>query len=227
MKYFSVILTTVFLFISLQAHQVFSDIVTLKNKNIRMEVIDYRNYPEDIIFWIHHAKDTPVISQKLINNGIYPLAVTIYNESNKPIKIIKNAIGGISFAQDHMVAQLYQQDVFARVAKQVALTAVTALGGMELINSWLFVCGKMKYKVPYAAGCFAGIMSLSDSAANNAFIDQAFKSHMLPEESIIDAGCSMRFILFATHTPSGYTLKTLIFDEHDNQVALFTVSLEG
>ncbi len=228
------IIFIIFLFVSFQPNFSLADIFSVTNKNIRIEVVDYRDFLEDVILWIHHSKDTPVVSQKLINNGIYPISVTISNDSNKAIKVIKNAIGGLSIVDERDVAQLYQYDTFARVIKNGSLSAFGALIGVKTFN---FVTGskvkkrmrqdwykKLKYGLYSTCTVVAGIVRWSETATINAMISQAFQSYLLPEESIIDSDCSMTFLLFTSHAPSGHTLKVPIFDVQDNQVTSFSCS---
>jgi len=226
MKQSPAILIIIFLFVSLQFHSGFAYVFSMINKQICIEVVDHRDLLKDIVFWIHHTKDTPVLVQKLINNGLYPVCVTIYNESSKSIKIMKNAIGGLSTAQAHEVAQLYEYNTCARLVKKVSLGAVVALVAVEALNSITCsalqnILAKIKYGVSCTSGFFAGIIHWSEIATINALISQTFKSHMLSEVSIVDPGCSISFLLFAQHTPSGHTLKVPILDEYDNQVVSF------
>lgn len=234
MKQFSVSFSFIFLFVSLQSHLVFAANFSTPDKKIRMEVIDYRDFLDDIIFWIHQEQATPVVSQTLVNNGIYPISVTIYNDGDKSIKIVKNAIGGLSTAQEHEVAQLYHYDTIARVAKQAIFGAAAVFVTIELLNilsgfkldpaleqygqSWYrkFQCASAS-----VCGIFAGVIHWPAVATANTLISQAFQSQTLSEESIIAPGCSLSFLLFASHTPHGYTLKVPILDEQDNQVISF------
>lgn len=224
----------IFLFASFQSCEIFADSFSTPDKKIRMEVIDYRDFLEDIIFWIHHEEATPVVPQTLINNGIYPISITIHNDTDKPIKIMKNAIGGLSTAQEHEVAELYHYDTIARVIKQVffgaagifvAIEALNILSGFRL-DPALEQYGEGWYRKFQCAssslcGLFAGVMHWPAVATSNALISQAFQSQVLSEESLIAPGCSMSFLLFASHTPHGYTLKVPILDEQDNQIISF------
>lgn len=240
MKKFSIISSVMCLFVLIQSRFVCADIFTTTNKNIRINVVDYRDFLDDILFWLPHKKNTPVVAQKLINEGIYPISVTIQNDSNKQIKIIKNAIGGISMAQNQEVAQLYQYDVFARAFKKASIGAIIALAGITGLSifsndgnveqsqgkkfTWKKKAKKFVYGSSSVGALIAGILHWSETATTNSLIKQMFQSHVLPEESVVDVGCSMTFLLFATHTPSGYTLKVPIFDVQDNQITSFSCS---
>jgi hypothetical protein len=219
----------------LQFYVAIADVFTTTNKNIRIEVIDYRDCLDDILFWIHSAKDTPVFAQKLINNGIYPISVTIYNDSNQPIKIVKNAIGGLSTAQDDQVVQLYQSSIGSQVIKKAAVGAVVGIGVMKTLDlneaffTWRLslqdsLYAKIEYLFFATGGLGAALMQWPSITTINALITQAFKSQMLPEESLIASGCSVSFVLFANHSPSGHTLKVPILNEQDAQVVSFLCS---
>lgn len=239
MKHFSIIFSVICLSILIQSHLIFADTFTTTNKNIRINVVDYRDFVDDILFWIPHKKNTPVVAQKLISDGVYPISVTIHNESGKQIKIIKNAIGGLSLAKDQDVAKLYQYDVIARVTKKASLGSVAALMGLTGLTvfsdddsthvavkkpTWKKKGKKMVYGSSSVGAFIAGILHWSETATANALINQVFQSHLLPEEATVDGGCSVTFLLFATHSPVGYTLKVPIFDTQDNQITSFSCS---
>lgn len=243
MKQFSVKFSFIFLFVSVQSCQLLADIFITTDKNIRIEVIDYNDSLNDVLFWLYQSKDTPVLPQKLISSGIYPISVTIFNGSDKTIKIMKNAIGGLSTAQEQEVAQLYQYDAFAYVIKKVVIAAAGFFLVIELLNqlteyssvlaAWkrsLITDADADYDSCYAyyrnflslgGGAYAALVHAPAITMANSLVSQAFQSQVLPNESLIAPGCSMSFLLFASHSPSGYTLKVPILDEQSNQVTSF------
>ncbi len=239
MKRFSVIFGVVFLFITFQSCQLFADVFITTDKNIRIEVIDYNDSLNDVLFWLYQSKDTPVLPQKLISSGIYPISVTISNESDKTIKIMKNAIGGLSTAQEQEVAQLYQYDAVAYVIKKVVIAmagtflVVEALNQLTEYSSTLAAWKRSvitdfdnyyaQYRAMFSAGggAYAALIHAPAITMANSLVSQAFQSQTLPNESLIAPGCSMSFLLFASHSPSGYTLKVPVLDEQNNQVTSF------
>jgi len=243
MKHVAIISRSLLFLTTVQFCYISADVFITTDKNIRIEVIDYNDSLNDVLFWLYQSKDTPVLPQKLINSGIYPISVTITNESDKAIKIMKNAIGGLSTAQEHEVAELYQYDAFAYVLKKGVIAMAGIFLGFEVFNqlseynatlaTWkrnIITDVDADYDSCYAyyrnlfssaGGLCALLVHLPAISMANSLVTQAFQSQALPSESLVAPGCSMSFLLFATHSPSGYTLKVPILDEQNNQITCF------
>jgi hypothetical protein len=198
--------------------------IKLSSKHLRVEIIDYRTNPDDILFWIH-AENTPVVAGKLIDNGIYPLFVTVYNTSPSNIKIIKTALGGLALVDNHDISSLYCAPIQGAILQQILVSSLATLAGIKLIprippiNSCFSYIATHKYMISLLCGLASGVSDWSVHVEHVTQVEHAFKSHSLSEESIIHPGCCMRFLLLSTDMPSQHTLKIPVFNEQDSQIS--------
>lgn len=232
--------SSVCLFMLMQSCLVSADAIIMSaSNNIRIEVVDYLDSLQDILFWLPIKQDIPVVCQKLISNSVYPISVTLYNDSAAPIKIIKNAVGGLSNVQDHEVAQLYKYDGIAQAANKFLAGIAASFVVFELLNTfastaWMISLEdtleqvltngykKIQCSLSAALGVITGITHWQGAVNENDLINAAISSQVLSDELIIAPNSSDSFMMFASHAPSGYTLQVPVFNEKDEQIAMFS-----